>query len=297
MFWNWNIFKKKEKKILLMGFKGYLGSYLAEKLRRSNHNVYYFGNKDLNRLPDDSFDYIINCIANVNVKVCQENKKLSYNANVKPLEYVLDKYPTAKIIHFSSYYVYDDLEPCNELSNTIDTFTYAKHKMQGEGILLHPTNGIGKERPKHLILRLGKLFGNPYQEDKKLTGSFLKSKNKFSADNKRFNPCSTEQVWRAIDYELDKRKLEGIYNLANLGCPDSHGYCNVINSFLKKEDRKEINLDKSRENQYNIGRQRNFMSLSKIQKHIKLVDYYDDMREYIKKVKYNGEEFEVEFLQ
>ena len=251
-------------KILLLGHKGYLGSYLLENISAdilSERNVYDNGNK---------YDYVINCIGTPDIKTCKDNPKKTNYSNRDILLDIKKYYPESKIINFSSYYVYDNETSSTETSNVTKDNNYSKQKLEAEEINKEGVN-----------FRIGKLFGNPdITKQNKLTEYFLKN-DSIKVDNIVFNPTSVIQVLDAINYELKNNDLEGIFNLSN-SQPATHSqYIRFIDQHIDSEKDIEV-VDKF----YDFSNYGRFaMSCSKISKYITLRCWKEDMIEYLSLIK------------
>lgn len=251
-------------KILLLGHKGYLGSYLLKHLSADillKRNVYDNGNK---------YSYVINCIGTPDLKTCKNNPEKTNYSNRDILIDIKKYYPKSKIINFSSYYVYNNNHSSIETSNVTKNNIYSKQKLEAEEI---NKNGVN--------FRIGKLFGNPdINKQNKLTEHFLKA-NSIEVDNIAFNPTSVMQILDVILYELKNNNLKGIYNLSN-NKPSTHfEYVKFIDNYM--DSKKDIKLvDKF----YNFSNYGKFtMDCSKIAKHIKLRCWKEDMVKYLSLIK------------
>ena len=83
-------------KILILGHKGYLGSYLHQYIDSDvliGRDVYDNGQQ---------YDCIINCIGKVSLEYCESNPDQSYKSNVQVVKDIITNYPNTKIINFSS---------------------------------------------------------------------------------------------------------------------------------------------------------------------------------------------------
>ena len=78
---------------------------------------------------------------------------------------------------------------------------------------------------------MGKLFGNEHKNPNRLTGYILNN-DTIELDNVLFNPASVQQVLDAVKWELDNKKLTGVYNLANEGACTHYEYGVYLNSLL-----------------------------------------------------------------
>ena len=258
----------KNKKILLVGHKGYLGSFLFDFLKINGFDVYAWGDKYINHRPD----YVINCAGLVGVKECEDNPPRSFQSNYLVGGNMLYAYPKAKHIYFSSYYVYDSGGSCTEESQTTSRYFYMKHKLGTEELILAKGG---------LIFRLGKLFGHVDIHKKKgLLESVLLDKN-VVVDRVMFNPCSLMQVCRAVQFELETQKLVGIFNLANTELCTHAMFAAMACHYAKLS--KPIEIIDKRDGMFD-SYGRFYMDLSKLNKHICLNDWGRDLKNYIEEL-------------
>lgn len=255
-------------KTLLLGHKGYLGSYLYKYLQcdviEERMDQYY----GLSKLPDVDYDLIINCIAMSDMQACQEYPDRSFQSNANIVSCFKAYYPTAKFVHFSTYYVYNTEELATEEHPLAkdSSLLYIQHKIIGE-----TWNQDG------ITFRLGKLFGNPDGKQQKLTEYIINSSDTLHLDTHLFNPCSCQCVLKAIQNEDLILNQTGIFNLANVGVTTPIDYAKFILNYtgsyqdIVYKDRKPFsNYSKFA------------MDLSKIQQHLILDPWEKDMREYLK---------------
>jgi|TARA_R110000824_G_scaffold352785_1_gene539880 dTDP-4-dehydrorhamnose reductase len=247
--------------ILILGHKGYLGSYLKENLTAD-----IVDNKN-------NYDYIINCIGKPNLEFCEVNPHISYESNFKVVSDAIDKHPYSKLIHFSSYYVYDDIGTCTEDDNTTSAYKYCEHKLASEEIV---------KNSRGLVFRVGKLFGHSKIDKQcKLTEELLLSKN-IVLDDVRFNPTSLRQVLRAVQYELDNNNLEGVFNLSNDGTPSHYEY----GKFIQKHYNRDIDIVRISKHKRKFHNYGSFlMSCEKIKNMFFLDRWEDDMLYYLGELK------------
>lgn len=251
--------------ILILGHNGYLGSYLSQHLNTDIlplKGVYYNGNK---------YDYVINCIARPDLEYCELHEKETNYCNGELIKDISKYYPSAKIINFSSYYVYDDSGECTEDSKTTIKYNYCRQKLHSEELA---QNGVS--------FRLGKLFGHSdINKQNKLTEHIIKN-NELLLDSVKFNPTSLNQVLLAVNHELQNRSLTGVFNLSNEGAVSHHDYGLFIDNLLG--NKKKITKTKKTNRAFtNYGRF--LMSCGKIKKHINLTDWQDDITIYINSLK------------
>ena len=250
-------------RILLLGHNGYLGSYLNNSFECDNlddRNVYDNGKH---------YDYVINCIGKADLEYCEDNVNETNYSNWKVINDIIDSYPEAKIINFSSYYVYDGDGLNNEEGKTTDKYAYTRQNLEGEKLI---KNGVS--------FRLGKLFGNHHKKQNKLTEHIIDNDH-LVLDDVLFNPTSLIQVGKIIEFELKHHILNDVYNLSNHNCCSHYEYGVKINDILgtNKEIKK---IDKQKRNFHNYGKF--LMDVSKINKLITLDDWESDFIEYIKKI-------------
>jgi dTDP-4-dehydrorhamnose reductase len=249
--------------ILLLGHKGYLGSYLHKNLS-CKHDI----------APTQSqYDYIINCIGKPSVEYCEDNQEISYVSNYSVIIPYVKSYPGAKVIGFSSYYVYDDGGLCHEMSNVTDLYAYTRHKLLCEKFI-SDNNGV--------IFRLGKLFGNlDFINRGKLT-EYIINNDDVVLDLVKFNPVSVRQVLSIVEFELACEGLVGVYNASNAGYTSSYDYGLTINSMLGST--KTIkSVEKMPRIFHNYGKF--LMSVEKLQGVMRLTDWREDMEEYLEELK------------
>lgn len=243
--------------ILLMGHKGYLGSFLKEHLE-----VDITAQKS-------NYDYVINCIGKPDLEFCEENPDVSYISNYKISADIMKQYPHSKIIHFSSYYVYDNNGECTENSPTTVKYKYCEHKIMSEKLVIK--NGGAS-------FRIGKLFGHiDIGKQNKLTEYLLKS-HEVTLDDVRFNPTSLNQVLRVIEHELETGELRGVFNLSNDGNCSHYEYGRFIQQNFNPH-MKISRICRHERDFHNYGRF--LMSCKKIKRITPLDPWQDDMMEYL----------------
>jgi dTDP-4-dehydrorhamnose reductase len=249
--------------ILLLGHKGYLGSYLLEHF-----------SVDTIKNAGSNYDYIINCIGKPNVEWCEEHPYESLVSNYTVVCNIIKTFPKSKIIHFSSYYVYDGPGSCTEESSTTDKYCYMKHKLQSEKVVVD-AGGV--------CFRLGKLFGtfNFDRFSTKLPEHIILN-DKLVLDMVQFNPTGLEQVLDVIRFELKTNCLKGLYNLCNKGHTTHFEFGRCINDFL--DGNKQITaVDRIDKMFHNYGRF--VMDSSKIEQCITLKPWREELELYLLGVK------------
>jgi dTDP-4-dehydrorhamnose reductase len=248
------------KEYLLLGHNGYLGSYLHRALNcdiLSEKNVYSNGN---------SYKYVINCIGKPDLEYCESNSESTSYANAYLIEDIKKYYSQSKIINFSSYYVYDDQGLCTEDSKTTDEYVYCKQKLISESL---NKNGIN--------LRIGKLFGNHFKKQNKLTEYILENDN-LIIDEILFNPTSVKSISLLLKNKNFIDKNYGIFNFSNTGVTSHYDYALYIASYLKldKKISKTSKLSRIFKNYGSFA-----MDISKINSKVNLNHWEDDIKDYL----------------
>mgnify|MGYP003113818122 FL=1 len=243
--------------ISILGNSGYLGSYLQNHIN----------------LDKGSIDYVINCIGKPNLEFCEENPDISYISNYQIIHDIIKKYPGKKIIHFSSYYVYDDDKACMEDDNVTTQYKYCEHKLMSERLVVE--NG-------GVVFRIGKLFGHSdLAKQNKLT-EYLMLSDKVVLDDVMFNPTSLSQVLKAINYELENNNLNGIFNLSNDGNTSHYQY----GKFIQKHFNTKLNISRIKKHDRIFSNYGKFlMSCDKIKEFFPLNTWEEDMINYLESMK------------
>jgi len=222
---------------------------------------------------DARYDYIINCIGKPDLEYCESNPNASYVSNYSVVADSIRRFPKSKVIHFSSYYVYDDVGECNESSNTTQKYKYCKHKLMSEKVVVDH-GGI--------VFRIGKIFGHSAgKKQNKLTEHLLFS-DEVVLDDVEFNPVSLGQILRTLEHEIMRGGLEGVYNLANDGKVSHYEY----GRFIKKHYNQNLRIKKIPKHErafHNYGRF--LMSCNKIKKIVPLLKWEKDMIQYLEEMK------------
>lgn len=241
-------------KVLILGSKGLLGSYLSKYLKNKNVDVteadlpeynacsYHSLIKLFQIAPDQpyiKYDYLINCVAYTDVAKAEEDQKKAYYLNVVVVGVLATLCLNFKshLIHFSTDFVFDGLgkKPYKEFYPTHPVNYYGVTKLEGENLLI---KRFGQKK-NFTIFRLQWLFG---LNDKTF---FMKLWNKsLSNDSTEVAivsdeigyPCSVAYVSEIIYGCLtrkDFRSFRGrIFHLSHGGLPCSRYEC--AKYFLEK---------------------------------------------------------------
>lgn len=231
-------------KVLILG-KGYIGNYLAEKLRNSSKEsfeVIHFSKQDLdytvpfnfgyhlnstsfefgNHMTKDPYNWIINCSGYTgvpNVDACEDHKEECYNYNVKvPLALThAANNVNIPIIHIGSGCVYSGYDkeyteddPKNFGVNCTTSSFYSKTKDAFESFT---------ERLDRYIFRIRIPF-NGVNEPKNYLNKLLKYDNLISYQNSITN-VDDLMVFIESFITRETRPDYGIYNVVNKGSIDA----------------------------------------------------------------------------
>lgn len=246
--------------ILLLGHKGYLGSYLHKNLSYV-HDI---------EPKKESYDYIINCVGKPSLEYCENNPEISEVSNHTVIMPYIKRYPDCKVINFSSYYVYDDYGFCHEDSNTTKDYFYTLHNLLCEEFIT---------KNKGVTFRLGKLFGNLNCSRRGKLTEYIIQNNEIVLDMTKFSPASVIQVKKVIEHELKNNYMVGVYNLGNDGYITHYEYGMFINKLL--EGNKNIErIEKMPRSFHNYGRF--LMSVDKLKNDVILNNWRVDLEQYLK---------------
>ena len=151
-------------RIVIVGAGGRLGAALMRAYREKfdvvafNHSQLDLGKPDHIRSEIDNlgFDILINCAAFTNVDLCEKerNQAFAINADAPKLLAEVCAAKKAKLIHFSTDYVFagDKREPYAEDDAALPISAYGESKLRGEeNVLAAGCN--------HLVLRVSWVFG------------------------------------------------------------------------------------------------------------------------------------------
>ncbi len=151
-------------KILIIGAGGRLGAALIREYRNKfdvtcfDHAQLDLSNRDQirERIGTASFDVLINAAAFTNVDLCetQRDRAFQINAEAPRLLAEMCREKDAKLIHFSTDYVFDGekCEPYTEEDEANPISVYGESKRAGEENVLAVKGG-------HLVVRVSWVFG------------------------------------------------------------------------------------------------------------------------------------------
>lgn len=210
------------QRIAIVGASGRLGAALSRQYRRE-FEVTPFNHSELDLLDLDGvrrrlrgldFDLLINCAALTNVDYCESHREEAFvvNAEAPRLLAEVANEKSAKLVHFSTDYVFDGKksDPYVEEDKAVPLSVYGESKLEGELRVLDVSS-------QHLVIRLSWVFGpdkpsfidqivQRAREDDVVTAVA----DKFSA------PTYTIDVASWLRLAIDKN-ANGILHLANNG--------------------------------------------------------------------------------
>lgn len=151
-------------RIVILGAGGRLGAALVREYQKK-FDVRAFNREqvDLSRAEEIrdtvsplEFDLLINCAAFTNVDLCESKQEeaLAINAEAPKLLAEICREKSAKLIHFSTDYVFDGQkrEPYTEDDAAEPISFYGKSKRAGEKFVLETSD-------RHIVVRLSWVFG------------------------------------------------------------------------------------------------------------------------------------------
>ena len=151
-------------KIAIIGANGRLGAALAREYRRDFEVTSYdrrqldLGQLDRVRsaLAGAKFELLINCAALTNVDYCESHREEAFvvNAEAPRLLAEIANEKSAKLVHFSTDYVFDGkkTDPYVEEDKALPLSVYGESKLEGERRVLEVSS-------QHLVVRLSWVFG------------------------------------------------------------------------------------------------------------------------------------------
>ena len=151
-------------KIAIIGANGRLGAALAREYTR-DFEVTSFERRQLDlgqldrvrsALAATKFELLINCAALTNVDYCESHREEAFvvNAEAPRLLAEIANEKSAKLVHFSTDYVFDGKEsaPYTEEDMAFPLSVYGESKLEGERRVLEVSS-------QHLVIRLSWVFG------------------------------------------------------------------------------------------------------------------------------------------
>jgi dTDP-4-dehydrorhamnose reductase len=213
----------QQMKILIVGAGGRLGAALMREYRGPfevtgfNHEHLDLSNLDEIRetLGDTDFDVLINTAAFTNVDLCetQSDRAFRVNAEAPGVLAEICGEKNAKLIHFSTDYVFDGEKraPYTEENDANPISVYGESKLAGEKKVLATEN-------RHLVVRVSWVFGPDRP-------SFIDAMIKRAQENEKVDavadkfstPTYTRDIASVLPQFFDRDVEGGILHFANAG--------------------------------------------------------------------------------
>lgn len=219
-----------KKNILITGISGMLGKAVYECLSKlenvvlhgvSRQETYsipevkmFYGDLSspdfVKTFSDISFESVIHCSAEVNVNLCETNRNLAYNSNVKATSNVFSLMKSTKFIYISTDAVFDGEEGNYlETSDTSPLNYYAETKILGE-------NEVKNFVDNYYILRTNIYGFNDPMKNSLFEWGYSELINKKSINgfsNMFFNPMYVGQLAKLIERIVIDEIEFGTYNV------------------------------------------------------------------------------------
>src|SRR5678816_108027 len=209
-------------KIVILGAGGRLGAALMRDYRKKydlagfNHAQLDLANLDdvRQRLGAMSFDVLINAAAFTNVDACETERDRAFliNAEAPGVLAEICNEKDAKLIHFSTDYVFDGEKraPYKEEDQANPISAYGESKLAGEKNVLAAEDG-------HLVVRVSWVFGPDRPSFIDAMIKRAQQDEKIDAISDKFStPTYTHDLARMLPQFFDRRE-GGILHFANAG--------------------------------------------------------------------------------
>jgi dTDP-4-dehydrorhamnose reductase len=209
-------------KIAIIGANGRLGAALTREYGRDfeitgfEHSQLDLGRLDQIRslLSKIEFDLLMNCAALTNVDYCESHREEAFlvNAEAPGLLAEIANEKSAKLIHFSTDYVFDGRQqvPYAEEDKPEPLSVYGESKLEGERRVLEVSS-------QHLVVRLSWVFGPDKQSIiDQIIQRAHENEEVAAVTNKFSSPTYTLDAagWLRLTWDND---AHGILHLANNG--------------------------------------------------------------------------------
>jgi UDP-glucose 4,6-dehydratase len=233
-------------KILLLGYRGYVGNKFFIFLKRKDLEVFPLSRENFNLLDENKLynvvknvnpDFIINCAGYTgkpNVDACESNKQACWHGNVT-LPKIISKICNSlkiKYIQLSSGCIYSgskngqgftEEDPPNFCFDKPPSSYYSGTKAVAEDILI--------KDPYAYICRLRIPFNNEKDQKNYIT-KLLNYDILLNAQNSLSN---IDEFIEACFYLLEKNCDTGIYNITNSGWIDTKQITSMLNEYKTKK--------------------------------------------------------------
>jgi len=210
-------------KIVILGAGGRLGAALMREYR-GKYDIAGFNHAELDlanledargRLGATNFDVLINGAAFTNVDACETERDRAFRVNAEAPGILAEicNEKDAKLIHFSTDYVFDGKKRApyteKDLANTISA--YGESKLAGEKNVLAAEDG-------HLVVRVSWVFGPDRPSFIDAMIKRAQQDEKIDAISDKFStPTYTHDIAHMLPQFFDRRVAGGILHFANAG--------------------------------------------------------------------------------
>jgi dTDP-4-dehydrorhamnose reductase len=252
-FWNAALLRSlshdafpQKMKILIVGAGGRLGAALVREywgsFEVSGFNREQLDLSNLNKIRDKlgeaDFDVLINAAGFTNVDLCETQSDQAFRINAEAPRMLAEicGEKNARLIHFSTDYVFDGEKraPYTEEDEANPTSVYGESKLAGEKQVLATAN-------RHIVVRVSWVFGPDRP-------SFIDGMIKRAQENEKIDavadkfstPTYTRDIARMLPQFFDRDVEGGIMHFANAGKCSWQEYaqwaldcCNKAGLFLK----------------------------------------------------------------
>tara|TARA_Y100001970_G_scaffold294299_1_gene450069 strand:+ start:24399 stop:25271 length:873 start_codon:yes stop_codon:yes gene_type:complete len=278
-------------KIIIIGVNGFLGNTVYKKMKpnnivygtsrnKSKNNTFASLNIEdndtiLNICKEINPDVVINCSAITDVAKCEIEKELAYSVHVKGIENLIYccSQNNAKLIHFSSDYVFDGTKnPYSELSKPSPINYYGTTKNKADKL-------ISDELSNFLILRTSILYGSNDSLKTDYVGEVLTQLKVFgeiSADNVRIKyPVFIDNLSDIVNQLINENK-NGLYNIATDKGYTRYEWAKLIANIFELDG----NIKVTEEISYNSNRPKNVKLETKkiVNEGVKITDLVEGLK-------------------
>ena len=210
-------------KIVILGAGGRLGAALMGEYREKydlagfNHGQLDLANLDevRKKLGAMNFDVVINAAAFTNVDACETERDRAFliNAEAPGVLAEICRTKDAKLIHFSTDYVFDGLKraPYTEEDQANPISLYGESKLAGERNVIASENG-------HLVVRVSWVFGPDRPSFVDAMIKRAQQEEKIDAVSDKFStPTYTHDIAGMLPQFFNRTVEGGILHFANAG--------------------------------------------------------------------------------
>ncbi len=221
-----------------------LGKSLS--LHFKNQNILCSGHKDFDITNKKNYDnisfnpdIIINCAAYTNVTNAESDKEKAFSVNECGTRLIAEfaQRKKAKLIHFSTDYVFSGREKGNYRENEVTdpVSVYGKSKLAGEKQII-------KICSDYLILRISWLFGPEGKNFASSVAELIRERDNLSIVSDQFSRVTyTEDVASALDNFIEADS-KGIYHIADSGKLSRYDFTVKIHEILKRKKSLQCNI-------------------------------------------------------